>query len=141
MKIQLTGWHAIVALILLVAFVAVRYTMQSGALETQGVEQVQRWLADEATRSALPEMQQAVAAGDAAAAERMAGDLESDRFEILSVTRHGLGEQIVARVAYRHASRPEAGTRVRYLRMSYSLAAGWRVGAETSRLSYYLAIL
>lgn len=141
MKFQLTGWKAIAALILLVAFVVVRYTMQAGALETQGVAQVQRWLADEATRSALPDMQQAVAAGDAASVERMAGDLEGDRFEILSVTRHGLGEEIVARVEYRHASRPAGGTRVRYLRMSYSRLVGWRVGAETSRLSYYLAIL
>lgn len=141
MTFKLTGWKAISALPLLAGFVVIRYDMQTDALQTDGVEEVRRWLALEATRIALPDLAQAASgSGNVQDIERLATDLATDSFEIVSITRHGMGERIVARVEYRHDARSVAAeTEVRYLSMSYSLPTGWRVGSETTRLSYLLA--
>lgn len=141
MTFKLTGWKAISALALLGGLAVVRYDMQTEALETEGVEEVERWLALEAARIALPDMTKAASASSGGQnLERLIDDLAADRFEIVSITRHGLGEEIVARVEYRHRTRSSAGdTEIRYLRMRHSLPTGWRVGSETTRLSYLLA--
>lgn len=141
MTFKLTGWKAVLAIVAVVAFAAFRYNMQSAALQAEGVDEVKRWLALEATRIALPDLQQAAAgSGNGEYLTQMASDLDQDSFDVVSVTRHGMGERIVARVEYRHLNRsPADATAVRYLRMSYSLATGWRIQTETTQLRYYLA--
>ncbi len=141
MTFKLTGWKAVLTIVAVVAFAAIRYNMQSAALQAEGIDEVRHWLALEAVRVALPGLEQA-AAGTASEAylAQVASDLDEDSFDVISVVRHGMGERIVARVEYRHLNRsPADATEVRYLRMSYSLATGWRIQSETTKLNYYLA--
>ena len=138
MKFTFTGWKAIVAIAAVSGFAVIRYGMQSAALQTEGVAEVQRWLALEAARAALPDLKSAAASGSGVL-EQMVNDLEAANFDVISVTRHGVGEEVVVRVAYRHTRR-SSDTRVRYLRMSYSLPTGWRIRSETTRMVYYLAV-
>ncbi|HEX7081499.1 MAG TPA: hypothetical protein VF329_10830 [Gammaproteobacteria bacterium] len=140
MHFKLSGWKAILALGALGAFALIRFNLQSAALEADGVEEIKRWLVSETMRNSLPRMQDAARAGNGQYLERAAADLAEENFDVISVTRHGLGDRIVARLDYRYKGDPPRGdTSVRYLRMTYSLATGWRVQSETTKLSYYLA--
>lgn len=141
MKIKLTGWKAIGAVVVVGAFVLVRLGMQRESLGTQGVQEIERWLALESARVTLPAMQQAARSSNSQLVSQMAEDLVEEAFRVVSLSPHGTDEQIVARVDYRREGRsPGEGTRVRYLRMSYSTVAGWRVDSETTKLAYYLAV-
>lgn len=143
MKFKLTGWNAIIALVAVVGFAVFRFESQSKALESQGVEQVKNWLLAESTRAVLPSMEKAMK--DPESNKNYLADvsknLRKENFEIVSVTRHGLGSSIVARVEVRYKGQsPSDGMNVRYLRMKYSMVTGWIVIREASKWDYYLAV-
>ena len=139
-QIKLTGWKAVVAIAAILAFGVFRLGMQNASLQTEGLEVIKQWLVAETVRDVLPDMEAAMQAPrqntDSLAA--MADSLDEANFSILSVKRHGSGDEIVARVEYRQRGKPPT-QHVRYFRMNYSMATGWRVEWETSRWSYYLA--
>lgn len=144
MKFKLTGWSAIIALVVVASFVFVRFETQSKALGSQGVQQVKQWLMAESMRAALPNMQKAMEdpKGNGNYLTQVAKDFQNKNFEIVSVTRHGLGSHIVARVEVRFKGEsPSDGMNVRYLRMKYSMVTGWVVVGEASKWDYYLAVL
>ncbi|HEX6996603.1 MAG TPA: hypothetical protein VF322_00570 [Gammaproteobacteria bacterium] len=137
---KLSGWKAIVAFGALGAFALIRFNMQSAALQADGVAEIKRWLVSETMRNSLADMRDAAESGNLDYLEQAAANLAEENFDIVSVTRHGLGDRIVARLDYRYKGEaPRAEPRVRYLRMTYSLATGWRVQSETTKLNYYLA--
>lgn len=139
MEIKLTGWKAVVGTLLIVGWGAFRYVSQTKAMESQGVEVIQNWLVFESARAVLPEMEKALenVGENQQFLEESANALRQDNFEIVSVTRHGVGRRVVARVEVRH----QGTTSIRYLRMSYVTINGWQVGFETTRMDYFLAIL
>ena len=70
----------------------------------------------------------------------MVDSLQEENIEVVSVTRRGVDNNIVARVEVSYKGKaPSEGMNVRYLRMNYSMVTGWRVERETSKWSYYLA--
>ncbi len=140
MEIKLNGWTAAVAILLIAGWGVFRYTTRSKAMETQGVEAIRNWLLFESARAVLPEMEKALENPEQNSKfiEDSASSLRQDNFEIVSVTRHGVGKRVVARVEVRYRGGvPET----RYLRMSYATFTGWQVGLETTRMGYFLAIL
>ena len=142
MKIKLTGWKAVIVIVAVIGFVIFKLNVQTKALQTEGVEEVKRWLLLESARAALPDMRKALEnpAENTGYLEKMAKDLQLENFEIVSVTRHGVGERIVARVEVRYKGESVSeGMGVRYFRMKYSTVTGWRVIHETTKLNYYLA--
>jgi hypothetical protein len=142
MDIKLKGWQAVVAIIAIIAFVVLRLNVQTEALASEGVKEVQRWLLLESARAVLPDMEKVMESPqeNSEYLERMAHDLQQESFQVLSVTRHGVGDQIVARVEVRHNGSATPGqVDVRYLKMTYSMVTGWRVQREASEWSYYLA--
>ncbi len=137
-EIKLTGWGAVAALVAIAAFGWFKLSAQNQSLQEEGVERLQQWLVAEAARETLPGMEQALQAGDQDAVQAMADIMQEDSFMILSVTRHGTGDEIVARVEYQRMG--DSSTRQqRYFRMTHSMVTGWRVEREASRWSYYLA--
>lgn len=138
MQLNLKGWKAVPALIVIVGLGVFRWNSQNATLETDGVERVENWLVAEATREALPELQRAntIPSSDLG---QLAEDLQENRFAVVSVKRHGRGSRIVARVEVRHEAHP-GKSNVRYFKMSHSLATGWRVQRETSQWDYYLSL-
>ena len=142
MKISLKGWQAVIAAMLFLGFAVIRLKMQNQALQTQGVEEVRRWLLLEYARETLPKMEKAMEnpVPNRDSIEDMAKRLAGENLEIISVTRHGNGERIVVRVEFKYKGESKEMDRaVRYLIMSYSLIAGWRVEWESSEWRYYLA--
>lgn len=144
MEIKLTGWNAVIAIVVVLAFVGFRFETRSGALETQGVQKVKEWLVAESERAALPDMQKAINDPNSSRNQLadMAQKLQNENVEITSVTRHGTGTDPVVRVQvhYKNGGPPNAKP-VRYLRMRYSSVTGWTVQYEVSKWSYYLAVL
>ena len=93
-------------------------------------------------RKALPGMQKATNDPNANKAdlERSVNNLNRANFEVLSISRHGLGDEAVAKVKVRFKGEgPEKGTKTIYLKMTHSITVGWRVTFETGKVSYYLA--
>lgn len=143
MNLTLTGWKAGLAIVLILGFVAFKLAIQTEALDSQGAEEVRKWLAQEAMRSALPEMRKAMEDPhrNARHLEELARGLQKDNFEVVSLTRHGSGDRIVARVEIRYRGDPPPHRpEVRYFGMEHSMLTGWRVRRETSKWSYYLTV-
>jgi hypothetical protein len=143
MEFKITGWKAIIGLVVVVAFVGFRVETQTRTLESQGVTKIRNWLMAESERAALPDMQKAMngQAGGDKVLEDMAQKLQAQNFEIISVTSHGSGASIVARVKVRYKGGSHSdGMNVRYLRMQYSMVTGWRVAHEVSKWDYYMAV-
>ena len=142
MKLKLTGWNAVMAVIVMVGLVIFRFEIQSKTLESQGIQQVKNWLVAESTRVALPDMQKAM--NDPGSNQdyltNISEDLQSKNFKIVSITAHGSGSSIVARVEVRFKGKsPSDAMNVRYLRMKYSMVTGWKVVREASKWDYYMA--
>ena len=142
MEIKLSGWKAIAASIVVIGFLGFKFNMQTESLQTEGVEEIKKWLQMESTRAALPDLQKAVEAPkqNEEYLMQMINNLQKDNIEVVSVTRRGVDKNIVARVEvkYKGESQPDR-MNVRYYRMNYSMITGWRVERETSKWNYYLA--
>ena len=142
MKLKLTGWNAVLTLIVIVGLAIFRFETQTKTLESQGIQQVKNWLAAESTRVALPGMQKAM--NDPQSNQdyltNMSENLQSNNIKIVSITAHGSGSSIVARVEVRYKGKsPSDGMNVRYLRMKYSMVTGWKVVREASKWDYYMS--
>ncbi|MCK5528997.1 MAG: hypothetical protein KAI74_04895 [Kiritimatiellae bacterium] len=142
MKVELKGWKAVVVIIIVAVVVIFRYQSQTKELNTQGAKEVERWMFYDYARKALPAMQKAMAdpKNNKEYLEKSAHNLTTAKFEVLSITRHGLGDEAVAKVTIKFKEGgSEKGTKTIYLKMTHSLVAGWRVTFETGKISYYLA--
>jgi len=143
MGIKLSGWRAVLALVVAAGFVVFRFETQSGALESQGVQKVRNWLMAESARAVLPSMQKAMndPNGNDKYLTDVAKNFREKNFQIVSVTRHGSGSSVVVRVEVRFKGKsPSGGMNVRYLRMRYSMLTGWSVLREATKWDYYRAV-
>jgi anti-sigma-K factor RskA len=141
-KIRVTGWKAIVVLLVVAAFVGYRYYAVQTTLETAGADELRFWLSAEYMAQGLPGLEEAVESGDAVAAEEQARELVArDRVEFTEMGARGAPDDLVVRVRIRVDGRtPPDGREVRYFRMRHSTVTGWRMRAETTKLGYYLAL-
>ena len=143
MELKLSGWKAILAIVAVIGFLGFKFVAQTEALHADGVEKIRQWLVFETARFVLPEMKKALenpTEHNTKFLSDTAKNFKQQNFEIISVTRRGLGERIIARVDVRFKGKiPKDGMNVRYLRMKYSMLTGWRVERETSKWNYYLA--
>ena len=57
MEIKLTGWKAIVASVVVIGFLGFKFNMQTESLQTEGIDEIKKWLQMESTRAVLPDMQ------------------------------------------------------------------------------------
>ena len=143
MQFKLTGWHAVLAFVLVAGFALFRFETQTRALGSQGVAKVSNWLMAESARAVLPGMQKAMEdpKGNGKYLTEVAKDFREKNFEIVSATRHGLGSGAVVRVEVRYKGKsPSDGMNVRYLRMRYSMLTGWSVLREATKWDYYFAV-
>lgn len=142
MNVKLTGWKAIVAIVAVIGFLGFKFNMQTEALQTEGVEEISKWLQLESARAVIPDMEKAIEnpRQNEEYLAQMVDDLQEENFEVVSVTRRGVDKNIIARVEVSYKGEvPSDGMNIRYLRMNYSMVAGWRVERETSKWNYYLA--
>ena len=140
MNIRVTGWKAIAILGVIGAFAGYRYIAARTSLDSAGADELRFWLAAEYQRAGLPALEQAVAGGDAAAAEAQALEMIArSRIEFPSMDARGTPDDLVVRVrVVVDGGEPPDGRSTRYFRMRYSTVTGWRMQRETTALSYYL---
>ena len=141
MELELKGWKAVAAGAVVLGLLGFRAASQTEAMSTQGVEALERHLMLEAARGTLPEIEAALADPATTEAEirALADEFAEERFEVLDVTRSGLGDSPVAKVEIRDAG--SGATRVRYFRMEYGTATGWRVVREADALAFWLNVI
>ena len=141
---NLKGLAAGAAAVLAVAVLALQFVFSGRALERQGIERIEHWLRYEPHRVSVGKTIDVLSG-------QWTGRPISDEdhpapeipFEIVSVDRHGWNGDFVVRVKLRYPQgAPPGKPAVRYFRMRYSPVTNtWKVVAETSALSYYLALL
>jgi len=142
-KIKLTGWKAIVAILAVLAFLAYRYNAMHTTVATEAADELRFWLAAEYMAAGLPALEQAVESGDAVAAEIQAQEiLARERIEFPDLSARGSPEDVVVRAEILVDGRaPPVGKPVRYFRMEHSMVTGWRMQREVHAISYYLRFI
>jgi hypothetical protein len=133
--VRLTGWKAVAVLVLLLGFVGFRWVTARSALDSQGREALEQWIALELQRPMLADT-----TGDPA--DRAQDLLSAGKVRIRSMSAHGPLDNMVVRVELEPSADLPAGTELtRYYRMQYSSLTGWRHRGNATALSWYLAIL
>ncbi|NIM51607.1 MAG: hypothetical protein GTN62_12330 [Gemmatimonadales bacterium] len=137
-KIRLTGWKAILVLVVAVAFVGYRYVAMRTTLATEAAAELRLWLAAGYISQGLPALQEAVERGDQEAAAAQAQNIVAqERIEFTSIGARGGRDDVVVRVEILVDGKPPPdGRQVRYFRMRHSLVTGWMMRYETSALAY-----
>lgn len=131
---KITGWKAIPLIIVVVGFGIFRFVSARQALDTQGREELEVWIAAELIRPILADTTTSLA-------ERGEAALGAAQVEIRNLSALGTLEDMVVRVELEPSEAYPPGTElVRYYRMSYSLVTGWRYRADASAMLYWLAI-
>ncbi len=131
-EFKLTGAKAIIAIIVVVAFVAFRYVSAASSIETDAASELKFWLRGEYSSRLMAENPEPTEE----TAQRALALANIDFSEI-----HGRGtlDDMVVRVRIRVEGRPPPyGNEVRYFRMEYSQLTKWRLRRETTKWSYYL---
>ena len=133
-SITLTGWKAVVVLVAIAGFVGFRWITARDALNTEGRQVLEEWIAMELIRPILADTARALG-------ERGEAVLGASTVRIRSMSGRGPLENMVVKVELEPSSELPPGTElVRYYRMEYSTLTGWRHRGNGSALSYHLAI-
>jgi hypothetical protein len=140
MRIELRGWKAIAAALVIAAVVVGKFAAERSTLESQAAEEIKLYLRGEYVSRGLEGVD--VSRMAAEEAEAKAEELLSlSDIVFTSIKARGRGDDVVARVEIQVAGGdPPDGRRVRYYRLSHSALTGWRVERETWALSYYLKL-
>ena len=132
--LKITGWKAVPHILIVVGFGIFRFVSARQALDTQGREVLEDWIAGELIRPILAD-------STASLGERGEAVLGAAQVEIRNLSARGSLEDLVVRVELEPNEAYPPGTElVRYYRMTHSLVTGWRHRANSSALSYYLAL-
>jgi hypothetical protein len=139
-EIRITGWKAVVVLLIILAFAAYRFQAARATLPTDGADELKLWLSSEYISEGLPALEQAIAANDSASVNDMTNEILSrDRVTFRKIDARGAFEDIVVRVDIQvDGGAPPVGSPVRYFRMRYSTITGWMMDYETTAIAYYL---
>jgi hypothetical protein len=132
--VTLTGWKAVAVLVLVAGFVGFRWMTARDALNTEGRDYLEEWIALELQRPILADTTRALE-------ERGEAVLAAANVQIRAMSGHGSLDDLVVKVELEPSADLPAGTElVRYYRMEYSSITGWTHRGDATALSYYLSI-
>lgn len=133
-KITLTGWRAVAALVVVVGFIGFRYVTARKALDADGRQVLEEWIALEFQRHLLADTALSLE-------ERGQAVLGAGNVTIRSMSARGTLARTVVKVELEPSEGLPSGTElVRYYRMSYSRITGWVHRGTASVVSYHLAL-
>ncbi|MEW5736645.1 MAG: hypothetical protein AB1921_17505 [Thermodesulfobacteriota bacterium] len=144
MKIKLTGWKAVVAILVLLGLLGWRYAESRRTLGTEAADVVRHWLVAEYTRNNLATWTPEERSFDnkEEAAQKAQELLAASRVTILSIQARGSGDDVVVRVEVQvDGKTPPDGRSVRYFRMSHSALIGWQMRYDAGPWAWYLKLL
>ncbi len=131
--VTLTGWKALLALVVLVGAVGFRVATARAKLDTQGRAALEAWVQGELIRPILDDTTRSLA-------ERGAAIGKASSVTIRSLAVRGPLDDAVARVELDQGPALPPGTDlVRYYRVRYSEITGWTHHGRANVLSWYLA--
>ena len=139
MKIELKGFKAVAALLVIAAVAMGKLAMERRTLETEAAEELKFRLSSEYLGEGLADFDSVALMPEEEARAMTDELLQRAEVEFTDISARGRGDDVVVRVEISVAGvDPPDGERVRYFRMSHSALTGWRVLRETWALSYYL---
>ena len=135
MEIRLTGWSGLLAALVVIGFLGFRYVTAVQALDTDGRDAIRSWIASEYQRYHL-------ARTDLDEEAKAALLLESEKVDFVSLDARGQPESMAVRVEIEsNAAHPPNSPYMRYFRLEYSIASGWRHRGNLSAAQYHLTSL
>jgi hypothetical protein len=130
---KLTGWKAVLLLIVLVGVGGFRLTATRAKLDTQGRASLERWVQQEVIRPILADTTQSLQ-------EQGAALLKASSVTIRSLAVRGPLNNAVVRVELAPSPALPPGTDlVRYYHMRYSRISGWTHHGSATAMNWYLA--
>jgi hypothetical protein len=131
-EFKLTGAKAIMAIIVVLAFVGFRYISAASSIETDAAGELKFWLRGEYSSAIMAENPEPT--------EEMAQRaLALENIAFTEINGRGTPDDMVVRVRITVDGRPPPyGNEVRYFRMEYSQLTKWRLRRETTKWLYYL---
>ena len=132
--VTLTGWKAVAAIVLVLGFVGFRWVTARDALDTEGRQVLEEWIAGELLRPILADTARSLE-------DRGQAALGASKVSIRAMSGRGSLDDLVVKVELEPSDDLPAGTElIRYYRMEYSSLTGWRHRGNSTALSYYLSI-
>ena len=141
-RIELTGWKAIVAAVLFVCMFAFRVYLHVPKVPDEGREELRTWLVKDYTGRGSKDVAQRVADYRAGKPVRSL-DLPSvlPDVELVSVSAHGGRDAMVVRTEVCvDGGQPPEGQPVRYLFLTTKYEGGWMVLSESDSYRYFRAL-
>lgn len=137
MTVNLRGWKAIAAILVVLAASFAKYQLSYRTLEDKLRETIRTELAREYLETA--DIEKDSPEKFTQKTEEMLKNVE--RIGFRSIKARGKDDDVVVRMEVLVDGKPPAGkSPVRYFRMEYSVLTGWRYLNETSAFSYYAKI-
>ncbi len=131
-QIKLTGAKAVVAILLVVAFMGYRFFNATSTIETDAAAELKFSLWGQYASRLMAEKPEPTE-------ETVRRALALDNIQFPEINGRGTPGDMVVRVRILvDGSPPPDGRSVRYFRMEYSLLTKWRYARETTRFAYYL---
>jgi hypothetical protein len=132
-SVTLTGWKAVLVLVVVAGAMAVRITTARAKIDTQGRAALETWVQNELIRPILADTTRSLA-------QRGAAIEQASSVTIRSLAVRGPLSNAVVRVELApNPALPPGTDLVRYYRAQYSLIMGWRHHGRASKWDWYLA--
>lgn len=141
-QFQLTGWKAVVALLVFMALAGIRLSMRFQTIPDDGREAVRTWLVKDYEGLGPGAVAQMVSDYRAGTPVQVPHPAEAPQVEFVSMSAHGAPHRMIVRAEISVNGAPPPDDRpVRYLLLTTKFDGGWMVLSETTEYSYYDALV
>jgi hypothetical protein len=142
-RIELTGWKAIVAVVLILGVTGYRIYSRFPTVNDDGREALRAWLVKDYTGRGVKDLARRVADYRAGLPDRpVAVPAVEPRVEFVSLSAHGWRDAMVVRSEISVDGGPPPDSQpVRYLFLTTKVEGGWMVLSESDSFRYYTALL
>ncbi len=131
-QIKLTGAKAVIAIVMVAAFLGFRFFNATSTLETAAADELKFWLWGQYASRLMAEKPEPTV-------ETARRALALDNIQFSEINGRGTPRDMVVRVRIVvDGSPPPDGRSVRYYRMEYSQLTKWRYVRETTAFAYHL---
>jgi len=141
-RIELRGWHAVAALVLILAVSGIRVYMRLQSVSEQGREAVRQYLVKDYEGLGPAALAKRVAAYRAGLGDLPAAPAVQPNVEVSHLAAHGWSDSMIVRSEVDvDGGPPPDGRSVRYLFLTTKVGGGWMILGESDSYRYYTALL
>jgi hypothetical protein len=142
-RIELTGWKAIVALVVILGVTGIRIYSRFPAVNDEGRKALREWLVKDYTGRGMKDLAKRVAEYRAGVpVDPLPSPTVEPNVEFVSLSAHGWRDAMVVRSEISvDGGPPPDGQPVRYLFLTTKVEGGWMVLSESDSFRYYEALL